>query len=110
MDDRARRTAARYLNETGQVTTWPAKRKKKLCVLEYLAQQFEFERQYEEREVNALLNHLHTFEDHALLRRELFDQGFLDRVADGSRYWRPRRPDDPADLSARLIRATDPAD
>ena len=97
MDDRARKTAARYLNETGQVTTWPAKRKKKLSVLEYLAGQFAFGRQYGEREVNALLNRFHTFEDHAMLRRELFDQGFLDRTPDGSAYWRVQPPDRPSD-------------
>ena len=33
-----------------------------------------------------LLQH-HTFGDPALLRRELFERGLVDRVKDGSAYW-----------------------
>ena len=43
---------------------------------------------YTEKEVNAILNRCHTFEDWALLRRELFERGYLNRERDGSTYWR----------------------
>jgi hypothetical protein len=61
-------------------------------VLEWLADAFECDVQYTEREVNERLDRRHTFQDRALLRRELFENGFLDRTRDGSAYWR-RRPD-----------------
>ena len=56
-------------------------------VLKYLATQFELGVLYTEREVNALLNQDHTFGDPALLRRELFERGLVDRVPNGSAYW-----------------------
>lgn len=56
-------------------------------VLDYLASRFECGRVYTESEVNVLLRQWHTFDDWALLRRELFEQGYLNREKDGSRYW-----------------------
>ena len=40
-----------------------------------------------EREVNEVLKQWHTFEDWALLRRELFMYKFLKRYKDGTQYW-----------------------
>lgn len=51
-----------------------------------LATRFSPDRDYTEKEVNALLMDGHTFEDCALLRRMLCDWRFLDRERDGSRY------------------------
>jgi hypothetical protein len=34
---------------------------------------------YTEKEVNAILKQYHTFEDRALLRRELYDKRYFDR-------------------------------
>lgn len=65
----------------------PAKQRKKQLVLSYLAEKFEVEKLYSEREVNALLKEWHTFEDPATLRRELYDRRFLNRTPDGSAYW-----------------------
>ncbi|MEL6397962.1 MAG: DUF2087 domain-containing protein [Cyanobacteria bacterium J06607_6] len=42
---------------------------------------------YSERQINELLGRHHTFGDPALLRRELFERGLVDRVKDGSAYW-----------------------
>lgn len=77
----------RFLDTQERVTVWPAKQQDKRLILEYLASKFEHKRNYSEKEVNALLNTWHTFEDYALLRRYLFDYAFLDRERDGSRYW-----------------------
>lgn len=79
------------LDEEGRVTRWPARRALQAQVLNYLAARFEPGRQYTEKEVNALLNGLHTFGDAALLRRELFELGLLNREKDGSVYWRALR-------------------
>lgn len=79
-----------YLDEQGQLKTWPSKNRKgrlQQIALEYLATKFKAGLFYSEREVNALLNQHHTFGDPALLRRELFDRGLVDRVRDGSAYW-----------------------
>lgn len=77
------------LDRDGRVTRWPAKRKDQRPVLRYLATHFVPEQSYTEREVNALLNQWHTFGDPATLRRDMYNDGLLDRTSDGARYWRP---------------------
>ncbi len=49
---------------------------------------FEDNRQYSEKEVNAVLNARHTFGDYATLRRELVNMQLLARLSDCSRYWK----------------------
>lgn len=83
-----------FIDADGRLARWPAKLKIQLLALEHLAAHFEPAHEYSEKEVNALLQTLHTFGDWALLRRALFDHRFLDREADGSRYrLRPREPE-----------------
>jgi predicted transcriptional regulator len=62
----------------------PAQRSKRLVVLERLALEFEPGARYPESAVNDLLSRF--FDDVATLRRQLVDEGFVDR-ADGE-YWR----------------------
>jgi len=62
----------------------PAKRSKRLIVLDRLAQRFEPGKAYHEAQVNELLVTAHP--DYAMLRRHLVDEGFLDR--DHGWYWR----------------------
>jgi hypothetical protein len=84
-----------YLDDQGRLKAWPSKRRKgrfQQLALEYLAIQFEPDTYYSERQVNALLNQHHTFGDPALLRRELFDRGLVDRLRDGSAYWLKQAP------------------
>lgn len=80
---------ANYLDAQGRVKNWPSRRNRKyqLSVLKYLASKLDANALYTEREVNALLNQHHTFGDPALLRRELFETGLLNRKRDGSAYW-----------------------
>jgi hypothetical protein len=87
----------RFLDEEGRVKLWPAKRAPKEEVLAYLAEKFEFDRDYTEHEVNAKLSVWHTFEDFFILRRELIESGWLMRTSNGSRYWKnpERREDNP---------------
>ena len=79
-----------YFNEAGLFLLWPARGRpeKRMIALRWLASHFEVGTVYREVEVNALLKSLHVFHDHALLRRELVDQGFLTRKPDGSEYRR----------------------
>ncbi|MEL6333129.1 MAG: DUF2087 domain-containing protein [Cyanobacteria bacterium J06559_3] len=79
-----------YLDDQNRLKNWPSKRNKgrfQQLALEYLASKFEPGIYYNEREVNALLNQHHTFEDPALLRRELFERGLVDRAKSGAAYW-----------------------
>ena len=68
----------------GRIVTMPAKRSRRLVLLNRVAQLFEVGVRYEEGEVNLRLRNLH--EDYATLRRYLVDEGFLDR--DHGMYWR----------------------
>lgn len=76
-----------FLDADGRLTKYPAKQKPKLMALFYLADKFEADRIYTEKEVNAILNEWHTFGDHSMLRRDLYDRHFLGRERDCSRYW-----------------------
>ncbi len=68
----------------GRLEQMPAKRSRRLVVLDQVARTFEPGHRYPEREGNDVLR---TFwPDYAALRRYLVDEGFLDR-ADGV-YWR----------------------
>ncbi len=84
---------ARYLDEEGRVTRWPGgkgKTEEHKIILEYLASKFADGVIYSEREVNDILKRFHTFEDWAMLRRELFERGYLNRTSNGTQYWRTK--------------------
>ena len=68
----------------GRLQTMPAKRSKRLIVLDHIARTFEPGVRYAETEVNAFLRAFHA--DYAMLRRYLVDEGFLTR--DHGIYWR----------------------
>lgn len=79
-----------FFSKDGQLKSWPAKRGKKLIAIAILSEKFEADREYSEKEVNEILNEWHTFSDAALLRRELFENKWLNRTTDGSRYWKEK--------------------
>ncbi len=64
----------------------PRQWKKREVILRYLADQFEYERRYTEKEVNEILSRTH--EDYAALRRYLVDSQRLAREREI--YWRIR--------------------
>lgn len=78
----------RFLDRQGRLRTWPVKRQHERMVLEYLADKFESNVPYTEREINAVLAVWHTFGDPLTLRRALIDHALLYRRRDGSVYWR----------------------
>ena len=75
-----------FLDGSGKLTAFPAKRKMKLYALLYLAQKIPADTDFTEREINDILLTWHTFADPATLRRELYDYHFLDRSRDGKVY------------------------
>ena len=76
------------LDEFGLVIRWPKKPSQKQTVIEYLSTKFDSDKNYSEKEINFILEKSHSFDDIALLRRELIGRGFLSRKDNGSRYWK----------------------
>ena len=54
----------RFLDEEGKIKQLPVKMETKLIVLGYLAEKFETNRDYKEKEVNAIIDCWHTFGDY----------------------------------------------
>ena len=75
-----------FLDNEDRLTAYPSKRKMKLYALIYIAGKIEKGRTYTEKEINSVLNSLHTFNDPATLRRELYTHRFLDRDSYGKEY------------------------
>jgi len=70
----------------GRLSGLPAKRSRRLPLLDLVAQDFEPGRTYSAQQVRAML--ARWFGDTTTLARYLIDEGFLDRAPDGSRWWR----------------------
>lgn len=81
--------ADNYLDETGLLKQYPAKKPVREIVLQRFANLFESGRDYSEKEVNQIIRERIVFSDVELIRRELIEHGFLNRERDGSRYWKP---------------------
>ena len=77
----------------GKLIKLPSEMKKRIHVLAWLAEHIPDEVRYTEREFNELLNSFHTFNDPAVLRRELFEFSLINRTPDGAVYMlNPDRP------------------
>ncbi|SMC16369.1 hypothetical protein SAMN02745134_00061 [Clostridium acidisoli DSM 12555] len=76
-----------YLDNMGRLKIYPSKKKYKLLALMFLATKFEKGVIYTEKEVNEIIDNVHTFNDRCLIRRELFNNRFLGRTNDCSKYW-----------------------
>lgn len=81
-----------FLNADMRLKAIPAKSRKKLTALHYLAEKFEADRQYTESEVNDILDDWTEFHDPATLRRELFNKCLLNRTPDCRAYWKEETP------------------
>ncbi len=77
-----------FLDDTGKIVQLPSKHKTRQAVYEYLAEKFEKDHVYTEKQVNEICELWHTFGDFFLIRRELVEYGLLCRERDGSKYWR----------------------
>lgn len=87
MTDDEREVLGRYFSGR-TLREFPSQRSKQLVVLQRLALEFDLGRRYTEAEVNDVL--LPFSRDWSLLRRNLVDEGFLDREPQvgGNLYWR----------------------
>lgn len=92
-----------FLDENLRLTAIPAKNKKKLSALYYLAGKIEPNRDYTEPEINDILDDWSCFHDPATLRRELFNKGLVDRTPDCSRYRKAEAIPPLAEFIAKFI-------
>jgi len=76
----------KFLSLDGKVFAWLKKHRAE--ILAFIATKFDFERPYTEKEVNAVILQWISFDDYVLVRRELYDNAYLDRSPDGRMYWR----------------------
>ncbi|MBX7199743.1 MAG: DUF2087 domain-containing protein [Rhodospirillaceae bacterium] len=93
---------ARSFDSEGRLLRWPSKASHQTLCLWVLWSRLDVGELYTERQIGAFLNKHHQFKDHALLRRELSDQGLVSRKADGSQYRRLEKRPPPEALA--LIR------
>lgn len=82
---------SRFLDEKGRIKIWPSKMDMKESILCYLAEKFEFNKTYTEKEVNNIIQEWHSFNDYFILRRSLIDCGLLSRTRNGASYWREEK-------------------
>jgi ArsR family transcriptional regulator len=83
-EDAYRQKVLRSFFRRGQLVQIPAQHKKQLIILEKLAEEFEPDQQYTEKQVNQILLEFH--EDVASLRRMLIDHKLMAR--EKGIYWR----------------------
>ena len=92
----------------GKLTQMPAKQKKRVLALGWVAKHIPAGRRYSEKEFNDLLNLLHTFQDPAWLRRELYDHGFVNRDPAGREYWLDPKAPFPAEQQEEVQHSSFP--
>jgi predicted transcriptional regulator len=86
MDAYDRKVLNTYLSPDGHLRAFPAQEKKERVILRHIAQAFDPDRRYPEKEVNQIL--LRFNEDTATLRRRLVALGFMQREGGAGAYWR----------------------
>ena len=77
-EDAYRKKVLETFLRRGRLTQIPAQQRKQQIILEQLAEEFEPEREYSEREVNRILVEFH--DDVAALRRGLVEHGLMQRT------------------------------
>lgn len=68
-----------------RLKNFSSKEKKKLVILQVIAEQFESGKRYGEKEVNRILEAIYP--DYASIRRHLIEYGFMGRTQDCTEYW-----------------------
>lgn len=79
---------ANYYDSQGRLSGYPSKKPMRVLALTKIADCFEYERKYTEKEVNEIIKQNIAFSDFELIRREMFQLKLLGRLRDGSAYWR----------------------
>ena len=72
---------------SGKLVQYPSKRPLRILALLKVAEDFEKERTYTEKEVNEVIRKNITFSDHERIRREMYQYKIMNRLPNGSQYW-----------------------
>lgn len=83
-EEKYRKEVLSHFFQYGRLTQIPTQRKKREIVLLEIAQAFETDRKYDEKEVNEIIHRFH--EDHCTIRREMIAFGIMTRERET--YWR----------------------
>ncbi len=77
---------SRYFDENNQllIKDFPSKEKKKIIILQHIAQEFDNNKEYNEKQVNEVL--MQFFDDYVTVRRYMIEYGFMERNKDCSVY------------------------
>lgn len=76
----------RFIDDDNKVYILPKKKKNRIEVLSHFADHFENDCIYSEKEINDIINKLHSFNDVCIIRRELIEYKFLTRTDDCKEY------------------------
>lgn len=91
LQEKYRKKIKFYYDENGLLIQFPTKKPLREIVLSRIAEKFAFDVEYTERQVNQIIAEQIAFSDIELLRRELYEGEYIDRLRDGSKYWRIRK-------------------
>jgi len=78
---------SRKYDQEGKLTQYPSKQSMRIFALLKIAEKFETEARYREKEVNEIIRSAVAFSDVELVRREMYQYRILGRFTDGSSYW-----------------------
>ncbi|PIE98806.1 MAG: hypothetical protein CR988_01490 [Treponema sp.] len=77
----------RIINEDNKIIRWPKKNKDQHLILQYIANKFSTGILYSENKVNHIIKNAITFDDYAIIRRELIEKHYLNRTNNCEKYW-----------------------
>lgn len=77
-----------YYDNDGLLKQWPSKKPLKNIILKRIGDSFVKDKDYTEKEVNSIIKNKIGFNDIEMIRRELYNNHILNRLKDGSKYWK----------------------
>ena len=77
-----------YYDSNGLLRMWPSKKPLRLIALKRIGEAFLYGKEYKEKEVNEIIKSKISFNDVELIRRELYNNHILNRLINGSKYWK----------------------
>ncbi|MDO8802242.1 DUF2087 domain-containing protein [Phenylobacterium sp.] len=107
VDHKAVARTVRCFDAAGRLLRWPARRGDQILALWVLWSKIPPRQEYSEQEISRLLQGLHDFGDHAILRRDLFGVGLVFRT-DDCRVYRRIEQAPPATAAAVISQVAHP--
>lgn len=77
-----------YYDSNGLLKQWPSKKPLQKIILKRFKDYFEYNKDYTEKEINEIIKSKIAFNDIELIRRELYNNHILNRLLNGSKYWK----------------------